>query len=112
MSRRVFHDPNPSLNMGDNRTLLVMADLTDEGLSVDGYDYASWPSSDYEWKVRVAPDQLEKLRAEIGAEAGEDTLDVFVARIDDGSYGPWLNIGTWFTEHGIEFAFTSRSVDN
>lgn len=113
MSKRVHYDPYAQPNMDDDRCTSVWVDFTNqEGLTIDGTDFASWPSRDYLWQFRVAADQTPALREALGAEDGQDTLDVLVDRFGNKSYGFWLGFSAWLDEHNIEYSQSSRWADN
>lgn len=113
MRQRVHYDDFAQPNMGDDRTTSVWVDfIPEEGLKIDGYDYTSWPSRDYEWHLVVAADHSDALREALGAKAGEDILDVVVRRFGKESYGFWQGFSTWLGERGIPSSHTSRWADN
>ncbi|MEZ5130397.1 MAG: hypothetical protein R2763_01535 [Mycobacterium sp.] len=113
MRERVHYDSDAQPNMGDDRTTSVWVEFTAEGgLKIDGYDYVSWPSRDYEWHVVVAADQSEALRRSLGAKSVEDILSVLVSRFPHESYGFWQRFSGWLDEHNIEYSHSSRWADN
>ena len=86
-----------------NDTATVWVGYGDAGeLVFDGQD--SEYLDGYEYRVTVAPDQFDRLRATLGAEPSVDVVDLVCAHVEQ-----IMSLGErgWLDDHGIERGFTS-----
>lgn len=101
--KRIYEESDADSTMGVDRRVSVNAEFDPKkGFTLRGADLASWPARDLTWSVHVAPDQTDKFREALGAEAGEDMFEVILDRFDDGTLPVGTAIADWFKEHGIE----------
>jgi hypothetical protein len=116
--QRVFSDSayrpgaGGTLGMGeDDHSLSVYAHYSDtEGFTLTRFDDTEWPLEDYWSRTRVAPDQIAKLRAALGAAPGQDLVQVVAQRYDDKTFPE--QFGTWLEEYGVAHDMSDRWLPN
>ena len=91
------------------------ASIGDDGvLVIEGHDLGNapaqfWGSSEYEWEISIAPENVPAFVAVLGGTTGtDDPLDLLAARFAEDER---CASAAYLDEHGIAFRFWSRVGD-
>jgi len=86
-------------------TLRVWAHYVDGMLGLDGQDLGGHPYFDeYEYFIRVRPEDFPKLRQALGGDPADDVLDLIIER---GKGVVQAGETAWLKSHGIPFTIST-----
>jgi hypothetical protein len=85
----------------------------DGALTIEGHDLGEtprsvWGSSEYEWTMAIAKEQLPAFVDALGGQAGSDALDLMSTRYREDER---VASRGFLDEQGINFSFWSRVGD-
>jgi hypothetical protein len=116
VSRQVYRGDIPGdLYYGrwPNR-LTIYAKISSGGFTLTAHDSVDWPDKDQYWTMRIAPDQLRRLRDVLGAAPDMDAdglLDLVAARFEDRTI-PVRGVASWLKESGIAYRVSQQFLEN